>query len=64
MRGPDGGGALGCLQKTKQLGDRTRLTGRVHITPVSVRGSLIGHHPTDLACTSHQRERRLNRPVR
>jgi len=31
---------------------------------VSVRGSLIGHHPTDLACTSQQRERRLNRPVR
>ena len=31
---------------------------------MSVRGSLTGHHPTDLACTSHQRERRLNRPVR
>ena len=31
---------------------------------MSVRGSLTGHHPADLACTSHQRERRLNRPVR
>jgi hypothetical protein len=30
----------------------------------SVRGPLTGHHPTDLACTGHQRERRLNRPVR
>jgi hypothetical protein len=41
-----------------------RCTRPMPPSKVSVRGSLTGHHPTDLACTSHQRERRLNRPVR